>query len=394
MKIAFNALPLENPANGSAQYMIHLLHALSKVDTRNEYLLLGPNFIPISEGGYLRGSALPIPFEYEISRMWAFFGVYNENIKKLLWEQFTGPRAALSAGCDLFHVPYFAPPLFPHISTVVTIHDVIPLRLPLYREGVKVEAYMNLVARAAHSATMIITVSQHAKEDIMDALHLPAERIRVIYEAAGDEYVPITDAAVLAAARTRYGIGEEYIFYLGGLDSRKNVLQLVRAFAQLYRQVDNPKLQLFISGNPAKNKGAFFPDPRPLAKELGITDQIVYRFVEEEDKPAMYSGASLFVYPSIYEGFGLPPLEAMSCGAPVVCSNRTSLPEVVGDAALSVDPDDTSALVEAMQTILTYKTLRDDLRTRSIQRAAQFSWRKAATETVAVYEEALARSKK
>ncbi len=393
MKIAFNALPLQSAANGSGQYLIHLLNALSKIDRQNEYVLLGENYILRDGKNRLKGSSLPIPFPYQIHPT-LIFSFQNENIQKVLWEQFTGPRAARANEVDLFHVPYFAPPFATRTPTIVTIHDAIPLRLPLYRSGARVEAYMRLVSSAAQKATMIITVSQHAKEDLMDALHLPAERIRVIYEAAGDEFVQITDEAVLAAARTRYGVGEQYIFYLGGLDSRKNVPQLVRAFAQLYRQVGNPQLQLFISGNPAKQKGPFFPDPRPVAAELGITKQVIYRFVEEEDKAAMYSGASLFVYPSMYEGFGLPPLEAMSCGAPVVCSNRTSLPEVVGDAALCVDPDDTEALAEAMRKVLTDTTLRDDLRTRSIQRATHFNWRKTAEETLLVYEEALARSKK
>ncbi|HCF84884.1 MAG TPA: glycosyltransferase family 1 protein, partial [Ktedonobacter sp.] len=224
--------------------------------------------------------------------------------------------------------------------------------------------------------------------------HLPAERIRVTYEAAGDEYRPITDTTILAQARAHYQMGERYIFYLGGLDQRKNVPQLVRAFAHLYKQLEQPDLQLLISGNPDKQKGSFFPDPRPIAAELGISDQVIYRFVEDADKPAMYSGASLFVFPSLYEGFGLDPLEAMACGAPVVCSNRTSLPEVVGDAAITVDPDDTHALVAAMRSVLTNSSLREDLRKKSLQRAAQFSWRKTATETLAAYEEALARSKK
>jgi len=291
-------------------------------------------------------------------------------------------------------VPYFAPPLFPRTPTVVTIHDVIPLRLPAYQAGARVKAYMRLVARAARNATLIITVSQHARQDMMDALHLPAERICVTYEAAGDQYRPITDPAALSRARARYGVDKRYIFYLGGLDQRKNVPQLVRAFAHLYKQLDQPDLQLLISGNPDKQKGPLFPDPRPVAAELGVSGQVICRFIEDEDKPAMYSGASLFVFPSLYEGFGLDPLEAMSCGAPVVCSNRTSLPEVVGDAALSVDPEDTQALVEAMRSVLTDTSLAIDLRARSLQRAAQFSWRKTATETLTAYQEALARSKK
>jgi glycosyltransferase involved in cell wall biosynthesis len=124
-----------------------------------------------------------------------------------------------------------------------------------------------------------------------------------------------------------------------------------------------------------------------------MSGQIVYRFIEEEDKPAMYSGASAFVFPSLYEGFGLDPLEAMSCGAPVVCSNRTSLPEVVGDAAITVDPENIQELVAAMRRVLTDPELQSDLRARSLQRAAQFSWQKAARETIAVYEETLQRAK-
>src|SRR5437764_2898226 len=155
----------------------------------------------------------------------------------------------------------------------------------------------------------------------------------------------------MGTIRARYGLNDRYILYLGGLDLRKNVPQLVRAFAHLYQQMGDPKLQLMIAGKPDKLGRALFPDPRPVAADLGITDHIVYRFIEEEDKPAIYSGASVFVFPSLYEGFGLDPLEAMSCGAPVVCSNRTSLPEVVVDAALNVAPDDTHALVVASRIV-------------------------------------------
>ncbi len=388
MKIGINALFYQYPASGSGQYLAHLLHALSEVDSDNQYVLFGPKAVP--QG--MTEIQQP-PFPYQVTGV-PGFAAHNENIEKVVWEQWTGPAAARQAGVDVFHVPHFASPLFPRTPTVVTIHDAIPLRLPLYRAGAKVEAYIRLVARAAHSATLVITISQHAKQDIIDALKLPAERIRVIYEAAGEEYRPVTDPAVLAAARKRYGVGERYIFYLGGLDQRKNVPQLVRAFAHLYPQLNDPNLQLLISGNPDRQQGSLFPDPRPVAADLGMSGQIIYRFVEEEDKPAMYSGASLFVFPSLYEGFGLTPLEAMSCGAPVVCSNRTSLPEVVGDAAITVDPDNLPELVEAMRRVLTDPALEADLRARSLKRAAQFSWRKTASETVAAYEETYARSQK
>ncbi|HEU5230011.1 MAG TPA: glycosyltransferase family 1 protein [Ktedonobacteraceae bacterium] len=381
MKIGINALFFQYPATGSGQYMLHLLQALSEVDQENEYVLLGPQ--PVI-------NQKETVFPYQVRPVPGLAGS-NDNIEKLVWEQITGPSAARKAGVDLFHVPYFAPPLLPRTPTVVTIHDVIPMRLPAYQPDTRVKAYMSLISQASHRARMIITVSQHAKRDIIEVLKLPEERIRVIYEAAGDEYKPVTDPQVLAAARKRYGLNERYVFYLGGLDQRKNVPQLVRAFAQLHGQMGDPKLQLLIAGNPDKQKGPLFPDPRPVAADLGMTGQIIYRFIEEEDKPAIYSGASVFVFPSLYEGFGLDPLEAMSCGAPVVCSNRSSLPEVVGDAAITVDPENLRALVEAMRRVLSDSELRADLQTRSLQRAVQFSWRKTATETLAVYEETLKR---
>lgn len=384
MKIAINALFLQNPATGSGQYLLHLLSALAKVDKQNEYILLGPQ--PLKDE---HAASLPFPYNVQSAPGPA---TKNENIEKLVWEQFTGPIAARQAGADLFHIPYFAPPLLPRTPTVVTIHDAIPLRLPAYQQGAKVKAYMSLVARAAHHADMVITVSQHAKQDIMDTMKIPAERIRVIYEAAGDDCQPVTDPTLLAQARARYGLGERYVFYLGGFDQRKNVSQLVRAFAQVYHKLGDPDLQLLISGNPDRLQGAFFPDFRPIATECNIADKMIVRFVKDEDKAAIYSGASLFVFPSLYEGFGLDPLEAMSCGAPVVCSNRTSLPEVVGDAALTVDPENTEALVDAMYRVLADETLQADLRARSLQRATQFSWHKTATETLAVYEETLART--
>lgn len=386
MKIGINTLFFKYPASGSGQYLSHLLQALAEVDQENQYILLGPYPRP-QKSGFLT------KFPYQEAPLPAF-AASNERLEKLMWEQFTAPSAARKAGVDLFHIPYFGPPFFPRTPGIITIHDVIPLRLTNYRTRVTMKAYLQLIERASHKAALIITVSQHARQDMMDALKLPSELIRVIYEAAGDEYQPVTDVAKLAGIRARYGLNERYILYLGGLDKRKNVPQLVRAFAHLYRQMNDPDLQLLIAGNPDQQTGPLFPDPRPLASNLGMTGQIIYRFIEEQDKPSIYSGASVFVFPSLYEGFGLTPLEAMSCGAPVICSNRTSLPEVVGDAAISLDPEKLHEMVEAMRSVLTNSELRAELRARSLQRAAQFSWRKTATETVAAYKEAFARSKR
>jgi glycosyltransferase involved in cell wall biosynthesis len=324
------------------------------------------------------------------------YAARKENTEQVMWEQFTGPAAARKAGVDLFHIPYYAPPLILRSPTIITIPDVIQLRSPLYRDSIPFNRrlYLDLIAHAARKASLIITISQHARQEIVDTLKVSPDRIRVIYQAAGRDFAPITDPAALAETRARYGLGERYILYLGGLERRKNVLQVVRAFAALYRQSDDPHLQLLIAGDPDKRSGPLYPDPRPVAAELGITQQIIYRFVEEEDKATIYSGASLFVFPSLYEGFGLTPLEAMSCGTPVICSNSTSLPEVVGDAAISLDPNDTQAWAEAMNGVLNNGALQADLRARGLRQATRFSWHKTAAETLAVYEEAIAQRKR
>src|SRR5436305_4765481 len=156
MKIGINALFFQFPASGSGQYLTHLLRALAEVDSQNEYVLLGPQQV--------EQSSISSRFPYVVKPIPAFAG-RSESIKKLLWEQFTAPAAARRAGVDLFHIPYFAPPFFPRTPGIVTIHDVIPLRLPLYRASPRMNAYMKLIARAAHKAALIITVSQHAKQD-------------------------------------------------------------------------------------------------------------------------------------------------------------------------------------------------------------------------------------
>ncbi|GCE17744.1 glycosyltransferase [Dictyobacter kobayashii] len=192
MKIGVNAQFFQFPATGSGQYLSHLLNALAEVDDHNEYVLFGPR--PLAE--------LPVQaYPYHAHAVPAL-AARSENIEKVVWEQFTGPLAARQEHVDLFHVPHFAPPLFPPAPTVVTIHDVIAMRLPAYQPNNKVKAYTKLIARSAHRASMVIAPSQHARQDIIDVLKLPAERIRVIYEAAGDEYQPVTDPATLAR-RTR-----------------------------------------------------------------------------------------------------------------------------------------------------------------------------------------------
>jgi glycosyltransferase involved in cell wall biosynthesis len=363
MRIGINTFFLEHPETGSGQYTRHLLEALARVDPANEYLLFGPSSVP------------------RICNLQLATCNLSENLAKLCFEQVSFPRACRRL--DLAHVPYFASPLFPTVPTVVTIHDLIPLLLPAYRGSYLVRLYTRLVAAAARKAQAIITVSQASKEDIVRCLHIPPERVHVTYEAAGEAFQPLRDETQLAAIRQKYSLPERYILYLGGFDQRKNLPTLLRAFALL---VNKQQAGLVIAGQLPPRDSPLFPDPCRLVRELGIEGRVIFTgWVPEEDKPALFNGAAAFVFPSLYEGFGLPVAEALACGTPVIASNRSSLPEVVGEGGILVEPTDAKALSEAMEALLVDDTLRAELRHKALIQAAKFSWKKTALETLAVY---------
>jgi glycosyltransferase involved in cell wall biosynthesis len=174
------------------------------------------------------------------------------------------------------------------------------------------------------------------------------------------------------------------------MDARKNIAGLIRAFAEVYRQLANPDLRLFIAGNPAKlGSETIFPDWRPLAGELGLTNTVICAPAAEDDLATLYSAADCFAFTSLYEGYGLTPVEAMACGAPVVCSDKTSLPEVVGDAGLLVDPLDIQALSAAILRVLQSAETAQELRRRGVTQAAKFTWERTAMQTHAVYEDVM-----
>ena len=379
MRVAVNALFLHYPHSGIGQYLIQLITELGRQYPDDAYQLLVPE-------ANREGPTLPLNVIIEPIALRSPGG---RRVEKFLWEQRGFPLAGRQRGAEVLHIPYFATPLRQPVPTVVTIHDVIPLRLPVYKTSGPLRAYNALVSHASRQTPLIITVSQYSRRDIQETLGIPEERIRVVLEAAGPQFRPVEEPAALSAARERYGLGERYILYVGGFDDRKNVGALIQAFARLLAEAEEPELQLMMAGDTGRLGGATYPDWRPLAEHLGVMTRIRTGYVADADLPLLYSAATVFVFPSLYEGFGLNPLEAMACGAPVICSNRTSLPEVVGSAALLVDPENPEALAASMTQVLSDAQLRSALRERGLARAAEFSWKRAATETHAVFEEAL-----
>ena len=285
-------------------------------------------------------------------------------------------------------MPYFASPLFPSTRTVVTIHDLIPLILPHYRGSALVRAYTQLVATAPRRASAIIADSECSKRDIVQHLRVDPARVHVVHLAADARY-RLCHPGEIEAVRRKYSLPDKFVLYLGGYDQRKNVRVIIQAFARL-RDLHAQGFRLVLGGVMLGRDSAFFPDPRRIARECNLPDDAVcyVGWVDEVDKPALYCGADVFVFASLYEGFGLPPLEAMACGAPVICSNASSLPEVVGDAGILVDPNDVDAWAEAMRTVLTNPLKRMELALHGVAHARKFSWKRAAEQTLAVYQSA------
>jgi glycosyltransferase involved in cell wall biosynthesis len=281
-------------------------------------------------------------------------------------------------GLDQSGIPLF----FKGGKYVVTIHDVIPLALPwafsLRHRCVLATAF----ARIRKQAEVVIVPSIAAAEDVVHYLRVERQRIVVIPMGCEPRFRPDEEPAWAAAVRRRYDLPERYVLFVGTLEPRKNVNTLLQAFAQMVAEAPREELTLVIAGGNGWGGG----DYRATARALGLADCVRFTgFVDDEHLPDLYRGALMFVYPSLYEGFGLPVLEAMACGTPVITSNRTSLPEVAGDAALLVDPTQPKALAAAMSALTNDAELRQSLRRKGLIRARGFTWEAVARQTLALY---------
>lgn len=385
MKVAINAWFWDNPSVGSGQYLKYLLPALLELDNGPEISLISPKPFGQKPDTLTRYSAQKISFVEATTP----FGDQASNPAKVWFEQITFPQTCRRLGVDLAHVPYFGSPLMPLVPTVVTIHDLIPMVLPEYRGSLLVRLYTSLVAAAASRARLILADSGWSKQDILRKLHVSDERVRVIYLAPAPRFQPAQTWQQIVDIKQKYNLPESFVLYLGGYDVRKNVKALLHAFTWVSHTLGD-QFPLVLGGRLPQEDSPFFPDPRRIAQDLGLEEFIITPgWIDEEDLPVLYSAATVFVYPSYYEGFGLPILEAMACGTPVVTTNAASLPELAGPAAFQLDPTDTKHMAAPIIRLCTEEASNDEMIERGFEQVAQFTWTRTASQTWQAYKDAL-----
>lgn len=369
MRIAIDAHSVGTKLAGNESYAVNLIEALAQIDNANTYTL----YVTTDEA------------RKRFHNRWPNFKVRSTlPHTPLIRIPLTLSAELRKNPVDVLHVQFTSPPFCP-CPVVVSIHDLSFEHLPeTFKRRSRTQLKLT-VRHSARRAARILSLSEHGRRDLIETYGISPDHIDVIPLAAPDHFCPVTDNRELQRVRHNYGIDGEYILAVGSIQPRKNLGRLIKAFASLRADGSADKLpKLVLVGKPAW----LYDETLRTLDQTGVKEAVILTgYVPEADLPALYSGALCFAYPSYFEGFGLPPLEAMKCGAPVIVGNRTSLPEVVGDAALQVDPFDVDAIAAALKRLLHDEQLRSELSRKGRERARAFSWRETAAQTLKVYEQ-------
>lgn len=375
MHIAIDAHTVGTGLAGNETYVTNLIEALAEIDTENRYTL----YVTKKEA------------VERFARRWPHVQVRRTlPHSPLVRVPLTLVAELRRRPVDLLHVQFTAPPLTA-CPVVATIHDLSFEHLPeTFNRRSRLQLRLT-VRRTARRAAHVLASSHFSRAQIMSSYGLPADRVSVTHLAAAPELTPVTDTGELQRVRERYHITGQYLLAVGSLQPRKNLVRLINAYSALCRErgADNCPALVLVG-----KRGWLYDDILHAAAASPVQQRITFTgYVPAGDLAALYSGALGFVYPSFYEGFGLPPLEAMQCGAPVLVGDRTSLPEVVGSAGLTVDPFDERAIAGGLARIVGDAQLRDELRRRGLARAKEFTWTATARRTLSVYEQVFRQTK-
>jgi len=367
MRIGVDARIVHYARGGIRNYVLHLLRALAALGADADYYVLhsrkdrdpplpAPNFHPI---------ACWTPAHHRLER-WAL-----------------GVEAA-RLGLDLLHIPDFIPPAFGYRRSVITIHDLNFLYYPQFLTAESYRYYNRQIEWAVRRADHILADSQATQSDLTSLLDVPPEKVTVVHLAAAPAFRPLPEVEARRAA-AQYGLEPGFLLFVGTMEPRKNLPGLLQAYRLLLNAEATTAPLVLVGG-----KGWLYDEVFERVEVLHLADQVRFLHdVPDADLPGMYNAASVLVMPSFYEGFGLPALEAMACGTPVVVADRASLPEVVGCAGLLVNPDDADDIACALMRVLTEASLRDQMQELGLAQAARFTWERTARATLAVYQQVM-----
>lgn len=375
MRIAIDYTAGIRQAAGIGNYVRNLVAAMLAQDSSNQYTLLTSGRPtrerPLPEAANVRGRSITIPDRY----------------LNLVWYRWRLPLYAtyFSGQVDIYHGPDFVlPPIGRKPHKVVTVHDVAFLEHPEYAVPSLAAYLKKVVPEAVATADVVCTVSQEVSRTLMKHFQVPREKLTEIPNGVGPYFRRITDPILLGATQHKFGLRHPLILAVGTMEPRKNHLGLIRAFYKLQKQKKKkgPAMLALVGG-----KGWLYEETQALVAELKLENKV--RFlgrVSDFELVTLYSQADVFVFPSFFEGFGVPPLEAMACGVPVITSNTSALPEVVGDAALLIDPHDIGAIANAISQVLENEQLQEQLRQKGYERAKQYTWAESARKMLSVYQ--------
>ena len=375
-RIAIDYTAAFEQSGGIGRYVRELTAALATVDEANAYRL----FV----SGAAAGALPPAPaahFQWRstaISPRW-LARIWQRAKLPLPVELFTGK-------VDLFHATDFVLPYtLDSTRTLLTVHDLSFVRVP-EAASPPLKAYLDaVVPRSVGRADHVLADSSATKDDLIELYKTPADKITVLYSGVDQRFQRVSDRRALESTRAKYGLADSrYVLSVGTVQPRKNYSRVIRALARV--RASGLDLRYAIAGG----KGWLEAEMQHTIASTGMGDYVhLLGFVNDEDLPALYSGSRMLLMPSLYEGFGLPILEAMACGVPVIASNISSLPEVAGDAAILIDPTDTAALGDAMLAVETESTLREQLIQKGYRQAEKFCWRRSAAQLLSVYRSLL-----
>lgn len=356
---------------GIGTYTFQLINSLNKIDYKNDYLLFMPD---------------PPGLDINFSKNFIINNI-DEKDTTTFWSEVNIPNVLSGKDIDLYHVPQngVGLPQDKKCPFIITLHDVIPIRMPETVSDKYLHIFNHELPKILPLCDGIITVSEFSKNDISKAFDFPKEKIHVTYLGAEEIYKPLDTDICKKIITKYYGISDDFILYVGGFSPRKNIFGLIYAFSKLLAKNNNgyKNLKLVIAGR----KGQSYEKYREFTEKLQIENHVIFPgFIPLDHMPYLYNCAKLFVYLSFYEGFGLPPIEAMACGVPVISSNVTSLPEVLKDSALFVDPYSEKDICEALYNCLYNTPLRESLIIKGLILSSELKWLNTAKRTLEVYD--------